>query len=357
MKYGIKRCAKCALPETFPGTDFYRDETCNYCSYFDTFKEIRRQLKENMKEQFIEIIEKTKNKGKKYDCIVCYSGGKDSTYLLMELQKRFKLRILSCTLDNGYLSQKAVANIKRMTKKLNISHIMFKPEQHVVNKVFKAALTRKIIYPKEITSLLSPLCATCQGMILSYAFNLAMRENIPTVFIGFTPGQYPDISYENFVKSRSCIFFSNSIYKDDPPDIIKIIRDPINEIIGEEAEKYFLKSQYLEKGQRYPHILFPFHSLFEYSEQKIYDSIMNIGWEKPDDTDACSTNCLINTLSNFAFMLQYGYHPYIAEISMMIREGYLSYNEGLRLEKFSTSGKAMKISLSKLGITEKDICR
>lgn len=351
----MKRCKKCALPETYPGVSFDEDGGCNYCRYFEASEKMRNSLKENLQAQFYELIEETKRKNGEYDCVVCYSGGKDSTFLLMELKERFNLKILAYTLNNGFMSEKTFLNIHKTVKQIGVGHIMFEPEQNVVNKIFRSALTKKITYPKEITAMLSPLCATCQGMILAFAFKLAVEKSIPIVFVGFTPGQYPDVSYENFLKSRSCIYFTDSVYKDDPPDIIKIIRDPIDECIGEEAGKYFLQSQYLSKGAKYPYFLFPFHTVFHYDEKEIYKKIKSVGWAPPEDTDTCSTNCLINTLSNYAFVKQYGYHPYIGEISMMIREGLMSYKEAEALEKIDEHGKAMNFCLKRLGITKQDI--
>jgi hypothetical protein len=351
----VRRCIKCILPETFPGVSFDKEGACNYCSYFEASKKMRGSLKDNLKTEFYEVIEEAKKTTSEYNCIVCYSGGKDSTFLLMELKEKFNLRILAYTLNNGFMSEKTFINIRKMTKELGVGHIMFEPEENIVNRVFRDALTKRIVYPKEITAMLSPLCATCQGMIMAFAFKLAVEKKIPIVFVGFTPGQYPDVSYENFLKSKSCIYFSDSVNKDDPPDIIKIIRDPIDEISGEEAGKYFLKSQYLAKGEVYPRILFPFHAVFDYDEEKIYKKIENKGWVKPADTDTCSTNCLINTLSNYAFIKQYKYHPYIAEISMMVREGFLKYNQALQLEKIEEDGKTMNFCLKKLGLSKDDI--
>jgi len=351
----VKRCNVCILPETYPGIEFDENGQCNYCTYFKASEKIRESLRENLKEEFYDLIKESKKKSGEYDCIVCYSGGKDSTFLLMELKEKLNLKVLAYTLDNGFLSEKTFENISKMTKQLDVEHVMFKPDEDVINKIFRDVLTRKIVYPKEITAILSPLCAVCQGMILAHAYRLSKEKEIPIVFIGFTPGQYPDVSYENFVKSKSCIYFSESVHKDDPPDIIKIIRDPIDENSGEEAEKYYLKSQYVEKGEKYPHVLFPFHSVFKYDEEEIYKTIKKRGWENPTDTDKCSTNCLINTLGNYAFVKQYGYHPYVAEISSMVRKGVLSCEDAMKLEKIDENSYAMRLSMKKLGLTKKNI--
>lgn len=339
----------------YPGIWFDKKGQCNYCNYLEASEKAREFLRESLKEDFLALIEKTRKAGKEHDCIVCYSGGKDSTFLLMELKEKLGLKILAYTFNNGFLSERALSNIARMTKQLDVEHVMFSPDEHVTQKIFKDALTGKIIYPKEITAILSPLCAVCQGMIVAYAYRLAMERDIPIIFMGFTPGQYPDVSYENFMKARSCIYFSEFIHKDDPPDIIKMIRDPIDEVTGEEAEKYFLKSQYLSSGEKYPHILFPFHAIFKYDEKEIYRRIGERGWEKPDDTDSCSTNCLINTAGNYAFKRKFGYHPYAAEISSLVRKGLLSFDEARDLEEIEEDSEAMRISLKKLGLKKEMI--
>ena len=351
----MKRCKKCLLPSAYPGIDFDKNGVCNYCNYFKASKKMRESLRDDLAKQFFTMIEDVKKQANRYDCVVCYSGGKDSTFLLLELKEKFDLKILAYTLDNGFMSDKTLENIRCVAENLDVDHIMFRPRQKIVNRIFRDALTGKIKYPTEITSMLSPLCATCQGIVLGFAVRHAMDKGIPLVFVGFTPGQYPDVSYENFLKSKSCIYLTDTVYKDDPPDIIKMIRDPIDEMSGEEAGQYYFKSQYLNKGEKYPNILFPFQTVFNYDEKIIYERIKEKGWQRPEDTDACSTNCLINTLGNYAFLKQYGYHPYAAEISVLVRDGMLSGEEAIKLEKVEDDNSTMKHCLKKLNLTKRDL--
>lgn len=53
-----------------------------------------------------------------YDAVMCYSGGKDSTYTLMLAVKKYGLKVLSFTLDNGFISPVAFDNINRVTDAL-----------------------------------------------------------------------------------------------------------------------------------------------------------------------------------------------------------------------------------------------
>jgi N-acetyl sugar amidotransferase len=62
---------------------------------------------------------KHKGKGKIYDCIIGVSGGTDSSYLL-HITKECGLKPLAVNLDNGWNSEIAVKNIKKVTAALNI---------------------------------------------------------------------------------------------------------------------------------------------------------------------------------------------------------------------------------------------
>ena len=85
----------------------------------------------------------------------------------------------------------------------------------------------------------------------------------------------------------------------------------------------------MRKKSFVPKVLFPFHALFEYDETVIYETINKIGWKKPTDTDSCSTNCVLNAAGNSSCVKLYGYHPYVGEISQMVRECKLSYSDAM----------------------------
>ena len=59
--------------------------------------------------------------GKKYDCVLGVSGGSDSSYLGYLVTER-GLRPLAVHMDNGWNSEKAVANIKTITCKLGMDY-------------------------------------------------------------------------------------------------------------------------------------------------------------------------------------------------------------------------------------------
>ncbi|MGA1839983.1 MAG: hypothetical protein ACMUIU_05085 [bacterium] len=349
-KRKLKRCNRCGLPETYPGIQFNQDYICNYCVHYDLFKEREEIVKTEVKERIIKLIENIKEQRQKYHCIVAYSGGKDSSFLLYHLRTKYKLNILACTLDNGFLSHTALQNVKTITKALNIDSRIIKPDFELLKEVFTYALTERIPYPKEILSMVSQVCAVCIGMILGTTLNLAIDLEVPLLFFGFTPGQYPAISLENFLKVDSCLFFSDKVYRDDPLDVLKVLSDPIKEKFGKKVGKFFFKSQYIPSGLPVPKILFPFHSLLDYDETEILKEISKLGWIRPIDTDACSTNCLLNSVGNYACMKQLGYHPYNGELSFMVRKGKITRKDAIESEKLEANSYAITNSLEKLGL-------
>ena len=55
-----------------------------------------------------------------------------------------------------------------------------------------------------------------------------------------------------------------------------------------------------------------------------------LDWQKPEDTDPNSTNCLLNAYANKIHEKTYGYNPYVWEIANMVREGVMTREDGLK---------------------------
>jgi N-acetyl sugar amidotransferase len=93
-------------------------------------------------EEWMEIVEQAKNRQKgKYNCIVGVSGGVDSSYLLYLVKEKYGLTPLAVTLDNGWNTNIAVENIKKITQALNIDL-----ETYVINYEEVTDLLRSYMY-------------------------------------------------------------------------------------------------------------------------------------------------------------------------------------------------------------------
>jgi len=70
-----------------------------------------------------------------------------------------------------------------------------------------------------------------------------------------------------------------------------------------------------------------------------------LGWQAPIDTDANSSNCLLNAFANHCHITRHGFHPYVWEIANMVRQNVLSRDEGI--EKIYTCEDLTKVNYAK----------
>lgn len=115
-----KVCSKGVWDESVPKIVFDELGVSNYAHLFDKLVEAYPRGEKGLSE-WMGLVDKIKKygKNKRYDCVVGVSGGTDSCYLL-HLAKEFGLRPLAVNLDNGWNSDIAVKNIKKITNALSI---------------------------------------------------------------------------------------------------------------------------------------------------------------------------------------------------------------------------------------------
>ncbi|MBP6695534.1 MAG: N-acetyl sugar amidotransferase [Saprospiraceae bacterium] len=113
-------CTRCIMDDTVQGIIFDEQGECTFCKIHDELAE-KFPLNENTTREIEAIVAKIKKegKGKKYDCVLGVSGGRDSTFMLYTAVK-LGLRPLAVHFDNGWNSDLAVQNIKNVCNKFNI---------------------------------------------------------------------------------------------------------------------------------------------------------------------------------------------------------------------------------------------
>lgn len=124
MSYSeYRQCVRCVMDTTDPDIYFDSDGNCNHCCNY--LKNLAPQVyqgpeSDQLRSAIIEKIKKT-NASKKYDCIIGLSGGVDSCYTAY-LAKQFGLRALLVHLDNGWNSDVAVQNIRKICTGLEFDY-------------------------------------------------------------------------------------------------------------------------------------------------------------------------------------------------------------------------------------------
>jgi glucosamine--fructose-6-phosphate aminotransferase (isomerizing) len=120
----LKRCTKCLLPETFPFIRFDEKGECNYCKNYVLDK------KQKSINELKEIIKPFKSKNGKPDCLVPFSGGRDSTYSLHIVKEELGLNPIAFTYDWGMVTDLARRNIARVCGKLGVENIIVSADIH-----------------------------------------------------------------------------------------------------------------------------------------------------------------------------------------------------------------------------------
>lgn len=117
----MKTCKIGIWNDTVPGIYYDNDGICNYYHLHKNLCETFKRGEEG-KADWQEFVKNMKEKkgNSKYHCIVGVSGGVDSSYLMHILVNEYGLNPLAVNLDNGWNSEIAVNNIRKITRKLNI---------------------------------------------------------------------------------------------------------------------------------------------------------------------------------------------------------------------------------------------
>ncbi|MDM7999876.1 MAG: hypothetical protein QUS33_07740 [Dehalococcoidia bacterium] len=327
-------CTNCVLPETFPRIRFDKDGVCNYCRDWQRKRHDENRTAE-FRRRFDALVSEYRGVSK-YDALMCYSGGKDSTYTLSVLKERYGLNVLALTFDNGFVSNQASLNIRCVVEKLGVDHIFFKPSFPVLAKIFRVCATTDIFPPKALERA-STICTACMAVVKSSALRLALEKDIPFVAFGWSPGQAP---------------ITSSIMRNNP-EMVRVMQkalfDPLYKIAGDDISPYFLEEKHFSGSYRFPYNIHPL-AFLGYSENTICEHISRFGWKAPEDVDANSTNCLLNSFANVVHFNRFGYHPYACELASLVREGYMDRSSALDKLRHMENPESTALAKRRLGI-------
>jgi amino acid adenylation domain-containing protein len=305
----IMHCKKCLLDSNYPGITFNKNGVCNYCNEYIKYREKASKYFKKIEDLDIVIDSAKKTNNSNYDCLLLYSGGKDSSYVLYRLVE-MGLKVLAFTFDNGYISDTAFDNIKRTTSKLGVDSIICKTEN--MNQIFVESLLTD-----------STVCKGCFKALTTISTKIACEKNINIVFTGLSRGQIFDTKLQEL--------FRKEIFD-------------IDEI--EEKLLLFRKMYHSvnDKTTEYLGIRFEDDSIFDqinFVDYYRYDDVTSDGinkylknkdefWSLPNDTGFCSTNCLINDVGIYMHLRNKGYHNYASPLSWDCRLGHADREKKLK---------------------------
>ncbi|MES2622687.1 MAG: hypothetical protein V4615_17695, partial [Bacteroidota bacterium] len=116
-----KRCLRCISDNTCPGISFDSKGVCNFCHLHDKWVGIYPNDKRG-EGPLQAMIQKMKRDGagKKFDCAIGISGGRDSTYILHLAVKKYGLRPIAVHFNDGFDNPVGGENMVNITRKLGV---------------------------------------------------------------------------------------------------------------------------------------------------------------------------------------------------------------------------------------------
>lgn len=180
----MKLCARCLMPETAESLTFDADGICSVCRQIE-YKQTKVDWEEKGRE-FDGILEKVRGRHD-YDCIVPFSGGKDSTFTLWHLVRVKGLKPLVVRFDHGFMRARVNENALRTFRMLGVDVHTFTPNWQVVRKLMYESLRRR-----------GDFCWHCHTGIFAYPMWVALRHQVPLVVWGEPSADYSSFySYED----------------------------------------------------------------------------------------------------------------------------------------------------------------
>lgn len=344
----MKRCAKCVLPETHETIYFEETGVCNICKQHE-FKKDKIDW-DKKKKEFDELIESYRGLHV-YDCIVPFSGGKDSTWTLYYLTKICRLKPLAVQFDHGFFRPNLLENNQRTMKKLGVDFHVFTPNWKMVRKLMLQSFFEK-----------GDFCWHCHTGIFSYPMWVAIRLGVPLVIWGEPSSEYT--AYYNYEQAeevdekRFNRFVNLGITADDM--LIRLGGD----IDARDLEPF-----------RYPPLRdlckMNFRSVclgsyIPWDVKKQYEIIKTeLGWQGDDIENVPpgynyeKIECYLQGVRDYIKYLKRGYTRPTHLTSIDIRNNRLSRDEAVKIiEKYE--GKrpwSLDIFLSFTGLTEEEFMR
>ncbi|TKJ21767.1 MAG: hypothetical protein CEE43_08745 [Promethearchaeota archaeon Loki_b32] len=318
-----KICIKCILPDGFLGVNLNPEGMCDFCSDPDhkninwSRKVIGTERRQTALENWnIVVVQMQQNHGKiPYDCILGYSGGKDSTALLDHLVNDLGLNPLAVTSDTGFMTDIAKDNMKDTLTQINVDHVLIEECIPTFTKLYKYHFFN---HNSNETFLARYICDYCSDLIHSIVVKEAIRREIPYVLFGYSPDQIFRYFYE---------MPQEEVIKEWKPEILD------TPFFDDSDNQWYLTDEEIENGDL-PRVLLPYH-VIPYREQDIIELVESKNYIKRGHADPLLTNCNVVHAATFYDFNRYSGILYAYQYAELVRQNPEERKKWVRTLKIS----------------------
>lgn len=319
----MKRCSKCLLPDSLPGSNFNEKGECYWCqTQFPNYTPIGEDKLET-------ILQQNRSKGDSVDCLVGVSGGKDSSYVLYQMKQKFGMKVEAFTYVHEGLTDFALQNAKSVCKAIGVKHhtVSLPNQRHL--KTFKAFFTSWLQSNNPLAA--SMTCVACKHLHIM-GTRLAKKRNIPMIIWSTCPLETPPFipaQTKEGTKAKGMIGLSlllgDSIIKEQ--NFRKAFFGNLStSFYGSLA--FRPNSGYLKL--RYPDVKhIHYFKYINWNSTEILSALKsNTAWSLPEHvTNDWHSDCLFNVFKEYMFLKMLGSSYTDAFLSNQIRHGLLTRDE------------------------------
>jgi hypothetical protein len=316
------RCTKCILPSTYPGITFDSSGVCSFCGKRElAFGQTPGDKSKSSEQLLTTILEKRKGSFD-YDCLVPLSGGKDSTYVLLLAVRKYRLRTLAITVDNGFMSDIGRNNVTKAVDKLGVDHVFFKPSWSLMKRAYRAMLNSYGFS-----------CVFCDYILGRISKYVQKKFQVPIILYGSSRAQGKpalELYRSDFSAISQALVYDYSAdypwlerFNEPEPSSLRMIRKKLANVSAG------LISILKEKTLNYDEICLPF--FLEWPEETIGDILRSeVDWEQMPDRSE-HFDCLLADIKDYVARTIWGFSWQEIKWSDLIRDGQLTREEALRI--------------------------
>jgi len=303
-------CSKCILPDGFIGIELDPQGACNFCRdpTYENQNYSKRVIPNALKEENLEdwkntikTLKGSQSEGR-YDLLLGYSGGKDSTALLDTLLHEYELKPFLITIDTGLMTDIAKNNIRQTLQKLKYEdhHLFINYAIPTFLKLYNYLFTH---HDSEEELLTKRVCDRCSDLLHSVMVKEALKKNISLCILGYSPDQIRRYFYE---------ISKHEIRDEWTPEFLE-------HSFFDDLDRGCYVNQDDFEGKAIPRILLPYHVL-PYNEEELVNDIVKKGLIERGKTNPVLTNCHTVKAAIVFDYRQYGWISYSLQYAELIRQ-------------------------------------
>jgi hypothetical protein len=323
------RCAKCLMPLTYPGVSLDDRGVCNLCRNHQPFTPLGEDV---LREKL------ASRRGRKYDCIIGLSGGKDSSYLAWLAAKRYGLRVLGVSYSFAFMSDLAEENVRQLSTTLGFDLVrVTSPDRLEYN------LIRNHISSVAATRTTWGQCLFCHYGIDAILYRAATEHDVPFILSGVT-------KYELWNPGKRMSFLKRRLARLPLRDKLtfawyqlkaywylvrqrRIYRVPGNSVLAAYDGCALPKPG--------PEVL-KVYDYVRWDQDEIEQTLVReAGWRRPEMALTWRYDCSLGRLLDFTYKEEFGISTIGVYLSHLIRDGGITREKALAILREAESRESL----------------